>query len=200
MKKLLLAACALTVLGACTPTPSVGTGFRDVDEMLGGLHPSDLIVLAGRPSMGKTALATNIAYNAAANYKVVKNANGEDEVESGAVVGFFSLEMSADQLAARILGGRRGLADLAPNDGPQLTGRVVKVLGRQAIEATRAISPRLHPRIIGQRLELATDARLGHLENRAQLRHGELVLFEQHQQAASDRIGQGRHVFENRDH
>ncbi len=81
----------------------VGTGFRDIDEMLGGLHPSDLIILAGRPSMGKTALATNIAYNAAANYKIEKNANGEDEVASGGVVGFFSLEMSSDQLAARIL-------------------------------------------------------------------------------------------------
>ena len=88
----------------------VGTGFRDVDEMLGGLHPSDLIILAGRPSMGKTALATNIAYNAAANYKVEKNANGQDEVVSGAVVGFFSLEMSSDQLAARILSEQSNIA------------------------------------------------------------------------------------------
>jgi len=81
----------------------VGTGFRDLDERLGGLHPSDLIVLAGRPSMGKTALATNIAYNAAANYQTEIDANGNEKVVNGAVVGFFSLEMSADQLAARIL-------------------------------------------------------------------------------------------------
>jgi len=74
----------------------VGTGFIDLDKILGGLHASDLIVLAGRPSMGKTALATNIAFNAAYSHH---RSSGEE----GAVVGFFSLEMSAEQLAARIL-------------------------------------------------------------------------------------------------
>ncbi|MBC8338503.1 MAG: replicative DNA helicase [Rhodospirillales bacterium] len=74
----------------------VGTGFRDLDSLLGGLHPSDLLILAGRPSMGKTALATNMAYNAAKDYY-------ESEGREGAVVGFFSLEMSAEQLASRIL-------------------------------------------------------------------------------------------------
>lgn len=74
----------------------VTSGLRDLDKMLGGLHPSDLIILAGRPSMGKTALVTNIAYNAAYAYK---QSGGEE----GGIVGFFSLEMSAEQLAARIL-------------------------------------------------------------------------------------------------
>ncbi len=74
----------------------VGTGFRDFDKLLGGLHPSDLLILAGRPAMGKTALATNIAYNAAKDYHETNGAEG-------AVVGFFSLEMSSEQLAARIL-------------------------------------------------------------------------------------------------
>lgn len=74
----------------------VTTGLSDVDRLLGGLHPSDLLILAGRPAMGKTALATNIAYNAAKTYS---ETNGEE----GAVVGFFSLEMSAEQLASRIL-------------------------------------------------------------------------------------------------
>jgi len=74
----------------------VGSGFTDLDKLLGGLHPSDLVILAGRPAMGKTALATNIAFNAAYDY--LKTQAGE-----GAVVGFFSLEMSAEQLAARIL-------------------------------------------------------------------------------------------------
>ena len=74
----------------------VGTGFRDLDSLLGGMHPSDLLILAGRPSMGKTALATNIAYNAAKDYY-------ESDGREGAVVGFFSLEMSAEQLASRIL-------------------------------------------------------------------------------------------------
>lgn len=74
----------------------VTTGFRDVDALLGGLHPSDLLILAGRPSMGKTALATNIAFNAAYAHK---RTNGAE----GAVVGFFSLEMSSEQLATRII-------------------------------------------------------------------------------------------------
>ncbi|TVR96096.1 MAG: replicative DNA helicase, partial [Rhodospirillales bacterium] len=77
----------------------VPTGFRDLDGKLGGLHPSDLIILAGRPSMGKTALATNIAFNAA-------RARMENGADDGAVVAFFSLEMSEEQLATRILGER----------------------------------------------------------------------------------------------
>tara|TARA_A100001015_G_scaffold321271_1_gene451137 strand:+ start:562 stop:2055 length:1494 start_codon:yes stop_codon:yes gene_type:complete len=69
----------------------ISSGFLAVDDLLGGLHKSDLIVLAGRPSMGKTALATNMAYNAASNKEERKS------------VAFFSLEMSAEQLANRIL-------------------------------------------------------------------------------------------------
>lgn len=79
------------------------TGFRDLDTLLGGLHPSDLVILAGRPSMGKTALVTNIAFNAAHDY--VKSQGKE-----GAVVGFFSLEMSAEQLASRILSEQSNLS------------------------------------------------------------------------------------------
>ena len=70
----------------------VSTGLIAMDELLGGLHKSDLIILAGRPSMGKTALATNIAF-CAANKKATEASN----------VAFFSLEMSAEQLANRIL-------------------------------------------------------------------------------------------------
>ena len=81
----------------------VTTGFRDLDKKLGGLHVSDLIVLAGRPSMGKTALATNIAYNAARAFPTEPADDGSPRVVDGAVVGFFSLEMSAEQLATRIL-------------------------------------------------------------------------------------------------
>ncbi len=81
----------------------VGTGFIDLDRLLGGLHSSDLIILAGRPSMGKTSLATNIAFNAAKRYRGGKKADGSPETVEGAIVGFFSLEMSADQLALRIL-------------------------------------------------------------------------------------------------
>mgnify|MGYP000916564343 FL=1 len=72
----------------------VVSGFNDLDNMLGGLQNSDLVILAGRPSMGKTALATNIAFNAAKYYS--------SEEEKGSVV-MFSLEMSAEQIGLRIL-------------------------------------------------------------------------------------------------
>ena len=72
----------------------VPTGLKDLDEKLGGLHKSDLVILAGRPSMGKTALATNIAYHAAQN--IMKS-------EEKSSVAFFSLEMSSEQLSTRIL-------------------------------------------------------------------------------------------------
>jgi replicative DNA helicase len=81
----------------------ISTGLQDLDRMMGGLQSSDLIVLAGRPSMGKTALATNIAFNVAKSFKTQKKDDGTDEVMDGAIVGFFSLEMSSEQLATRIL-------------------------------------------------------------------------------------------------
>ena len=81
----------------------VSSGLRDFDRMLGGLHPSDLIILAGRPSMGKTSLATNIAFNVAKAYKKGIRPDGTEGTVEGGVVGFYSLEMSSEQLAARIL-------------------------------------------------------------------------------------------------
>jgi replicative DNA helicase len=84
----------------------VTTGLRDMDKLLGGLHSSDLIILAGRPGMGKTALATNIAFNAARAFRQVKDEQGNVVAEQGAKVGFFSLEMSAEQLATRVLAER----------------------------------------------------------------------------------------------
>jgi len=81
----------------------VATGLIDMDKKLGGLHPSDLLILAGRPSMGKTSLATNIAFNIAKQYKKGKKPDGTEGTVNGGVIGFYSLEMSAEQLAARIL-------------------------------------------------------------------------------------------------
>ena len=81
----------------------VSTGLIDMDKKLGGLHRSDLLILAGRPSMGKTSLATNVAFNIARAYKKGITASGEEGAVDGGVVGFFSLEMSAEQLASRIL-------------------------------------------------------------------------------------------------
>ena len=81
----------------------ISTGLKDLDEKMGGLQASDLIILAGRPAMGKTSLATNIAYNIAKAYKAEHNADGSVKVTDGGVVAFFSLEMSAEQLATRII-------------------------------------------------------------------------------------------------
>jgi replicative DNA helicase len=87
----------------------LATGLPAIDRLLGGLHPSDLVVLAGRPSMGKTALATNIAFHAARTYRAEQDAEGRPRTVDGAVVGFFSLEMSAEQLANRILAEQAGV-------------------------------------------------------------------------------------------
>ncbi len=81
----------------------VPTQFRHLDLLLGGLHKSDLIILAGRPAMGKTALATNIAFNVASSTDTVEDEDGNIVPIDDPVVGFFSLEMSAEQLATRIL-------------------------------------------------------------------------------------------------
>ena len=83
----------------------LATGLCDLDQKLGGLHPSDLLILAGRPSMGKTALATNIAFHVAKNYAWEPDPeapNGRKTTAGGRVL-FCSLEMSKEQLAARIL-------------------------------------------------------------------------------------------------
>tara|TARA_B100001057_G_scaffold499913_1_gene612484 strand:+ start:1931 stop:3397 length:1467 start_codon:yes stop_codon:yes gene_type:complete len=84
----------------------VPSGFRDLDKKLGGLHKSDLIIIAGRPSMGKTALGTNIAFNCATKYQEDKDDFGNIKVIDGGKVAFFSLEMSSEQLATRILAER----------------------------------------------------------------------------------------------
>ncbi|MBI3676743.1 MAG: replicative DNA helicase [Proteobacteria bacterium] len=79
----------------------VASGFADIDSLLGGLQPSDLIILAGRPGMGKTSLATNMAFHAARFYS--QDVEAGVDVPRGAPVLFFSLEMAAQQLSARIL-------------------------------------------------------------------------------------------------
>lgn len=81
----------------------ISTGIQSLDAKMGGLQPSDLIILAGRPGMGKTSLATNIAFNIANAYEGEQQADGSIKALNGGVVGFFSLEMSAEQLATRII-------------------------------------------------------------------------------------------------
>ena len=87
----------------------IATGLADLDRMMGGLQPSDLIIVAGRPGMGKTALATNIAFNIAQAYVGEKQPDGAVKTLNGGIVGFFSLEMSAEQLATRIIAEQSGV-------------------------------------------------------------------------------------------
>jgi replicative DNA helicase len=104
----------------------VASGLKDLDAKMGGLQPSDLIIIAGRPAMGKSSLATNIAFNVARarthSLSQRPEVNPDDASHDGAVVGLFSLEMSAEQLATRILSEqasipsekiRRGMIDEA---------------------------------------------------------------------------------------
>jgi len=87
----------------------LATGLDDLDRMMGGLQPSDLIILAGRPGMGKTALATNIGYNVAKAWRGEIKPDGHQSTVNGGIVGFFSLEMSAEQLATRIIAEQTGI-------------------------------------------------------------------------------------------
>ena len=81
----------------------IGTGLSDLDKLMGGLQRSDLIILAARPAMGKTSLATNIAFHVAKNWRSEVQPDGHIKTIDGGQVGFFSLEMSSEQLATRIL-------------------------------------------------------------------------------------------------
>jgi replicative DNA helicase len=88
----------------------IATGLTDLDRYMGGLQASDLIIVAGRPGMGKTALATNIAFNIAKAYEFSVRPDGTHETTNGGIVGFFSLEMSSEQLATRVIAEQSGVA------------------------------------------------------------------------------------------
>jgi replicative DNA helicase len=106
----------------------VSTGLKDMDQKLGGLHNSDLLILAARPSMGKTALGVNIGFNAAELYD---RTNGRQ----GAITGFFSLEMSSDQLATRVLADQSGIS------GDSLRkGNIQEKDFRRFVEASQKLS------------------------------------------------------------
>lgn len=106
----------------------ITTGLTDLDHKLGGLHNSDLLILAARPSMGKTSLAVNVAYNAAKAY-------AETGGEEGGIVGFFSLEMSCDQLATRILSDESGIS------GDDIRkGNIKETDFRKFVEASQKLS------------------------------------------------------------
>lgn len=87
----------------------LATGLKDLDSKMGGLQSSDLIIVAGRPGMGKTSLATNVAYNVARAWQGEIRPDGHMSTVNGGIVGFFSLEMSAEQLATRIIAEQTGI-------------------------------------------------------------------------------------------
>ena len=95
----------------------ISTGLRDVDQRMGGLQRSDLLVLAGRPAMGKTSLATNIAFNIAKAWRGERQEDGTIKTVDGGIVGFFSLEMSADQLATRIVAEQSSISSYKIRQG-----------------------------------------------------------------------------------
>ena len=109
------------------------TGFVDLDRLLGGLHASDLIILASRPGMGKTALATNISFSAASTFSAGTEGG---PAADGARVAFFSLEMSAEQLATRILAEQTEISSDKLRRGEVRDADFVKIVqASQAMEA-----------------------------------------------------------------
>ncbi|MEL6476677.1 MAG: replicative DNA helicase [Pseudomonadota bacterium] len=110
----------------------IPTGLAELDWKLGGLRNSDLLILAGRPSMGKTALATNIAFNIATKYLKGEKPDGTIGAVEGGVVGFFSLEMSSEQLANRILS-----AEAQIKSHELLSGRIEEADFRRFLEVAR---------------------------------------------------------------
>ena len=93
------------------------TGLDSLNSKIGGMHPSDLIIVAGRPGMGKSALGTNIGFAAAQRFLRDQEDGLEPEKSAGAPVAFFSLEMSADQIATRILAEQSGISSREPAHG-----------------------------------------------------------------------------------
>jgi len=112
----------------------LSSGLHELDYKLGGFRNSDLIILAGRPSMGKTALATNIAFNIARKYKKGTRSDGTEGAVEGGVVGFFSLEMSSEQLANRILA-----AESRIQSHELLSGRLQEDEFRRFLEVAREL-------------------------------------------------------------
>jgi len=111
----------------------LATGLRDLDSKMGGLQKSDLIILAGRPGMGKTSLATNIAYNVARAWLGDVQADGQTITVNGGRVGFFSLEMSAEQLATRILSEQTDISSSKIRRG-EITQADFEVIKDKSIE------------------------------------------------------------------
>ena len=112
----------------------MATGLADLDRLMGGLQPSDLVILAGRPGMGKSALASNIAFNIARNWAGEVQPDGSMKTVNGGIVGFFSLEMSSEQLATRIIAEQSGVSSASIR-----RGRIDEREFERIVEAAREI-------------------------------------------------------------
>jgi len=95
----------------------ISSGLKSLDKKLGGMHRSDLIILAGRPSMGKSSLALNIAFSMARAYEAEETPDGQRKTKNGGVVAFFSLEMSSEQLATRLISDYTGISGFLIRQG-----------------------------------------------------------------------------------
>ena len=84
-------------------SPGLMTGFDDLDRLLGGLQQSDVVIVAAHPGVGKTTFVTNIAYSVASSWQGRVGSDNALVTTKGGIVGFFSLEMSAEQIATRII-------------------------------------------------------------------------------------------------
>lgn len=164
----------------------LATQLVDLDQKLGGLHPSDLLILAGRPSQGKTALANNIAFNAANAYRAVSDPDepcGLRTVEGGVVL-FFSLEMSAEQLAIRIIADVAGVSGDAMRKGEIDASDFAKV---KAVEARLAKIPLYIDDTGGLNI-----ARLAARARRHKRRHGLDLVIVDYLQLVTTNNGAGR--------
>ncbi len=112
----------------------LATGLADLDRLVGGLQASDLVILAGRPGMGKTSLATNVAFNVARAWRGEVQADGSTKTVDGGIVGFFSLEMSSEQLATRIIAEQAGV----PSSNIR-RGRIDEQQFARIVETSRAM-------------------------------------------------------------
>ncbi len=112
----------------------LATGLDDMDRLMGGLQASDLIIVAGRPGMGKSALATNIGFNIAKQWRGELQPDGTMKTVDGGIVGLFSLEMSAEQLATRIIAEQSGVSSANIR-----RGRIDESDFARIVEASRAM-------------------------------------------------------------
>ncbi len=115
------------------------TGLTDLDRRMGGLQSSDLIILAARPGMGKTSLATNIAFNVAAAYEPEVQPDGTVKPKNGGIVGFFSLEMSAEQLATRVISEQAEVSSSKIRRGEITPAEYDKLVGAMQVMQTKPL-------------------------------------------------------------